>query len=129
MLQDNVQASDGEYRDTYTEVATNCLRYLDLSLDEIDRLTLPEYELLLNAYVLKRIDHECDLHKVAWLTVSAGAMTKQGKPVYQKFEDFFNYEAEINKIQKKPKDRFLNLSRHLKDKKNGTARSKSDINR
>ena len=117
MLQDDVQASDGRYTDTYTEVATNCLRYLNLTLDEIDRLTLPEYELLLNAYVLKRVDYECDLHKVAWLSVSAGAMTKQGKPVYQKFEDFYDHENEISKIQKKPKDKFLNLSRHLKEKK------------
>ena len=111
---------DKTYTDTYTEVATNCIRFLDLSIEEIDRLTVPEYYLLMNAQELREIDKTGERHQVAWLTVSAGATRKDGRPVYKKFKDFFDYEAEIRKAknhrQKKVPDKFSNLSKHMKEK-------------
>ena len=116
MLQDDVQENNGRHTDIYTEIATNCIRYFDLSLEQIDRLTLPDYALLVNAYALKQVDREEKLHRLAWLTVAAGAM-KNNKPVYRDFSDFFDYEANLRKVQNKPTNKFLNLSRHLKEKK------------
>ena len=115
MLQDSVQASDGEYADIYREIATNCIRYLGLNIEQIDRLTIPDYELLMKATQLKEIDRLRDSHALAWLTVSAGATKKDGKPVYKKFKDFFDYDAELKKLEPKP-DRFSRLSKHLKEK-------------
>lgn len=128
MLQDDVQASDGEYADTYTEIATNCIRYLDLNIEQIDRLTIPEYQLLMKSTQLKEVDRMRNRHLLAWLTVSAGATKKDGKPVYKHFKDFFDYEGEIEKLQKPKSDKFSRLSKHLKEKNNATG-SKSDINR
>lgn len=111
---------DNTYTDTYTEIATNCIRFLDLSIEEIDRLTIPEYNLLMNAQELREIDKAGERHQVAWLTVSAGATRKDGRPVYKKFKDFFDYEAEIRKAksrrQKKVPNKFSNLSKHMKEK-------------
>ncbi len=116
-MQDDTQETVGEYRDTYTEIATNCVRYLDLNIDQIDRLTIPEYGLLMSATALKAVDKAKDQHLQAWLTVSAGATRKDGRPVYKKFKDFFNYEAELKRLQKpKPDNRFSRLSKHLKEK-------------
>lgn len=117
-MQDSVQETDGQYRDTYTEIATSCIRYFGLSFEEIDRLTIPEYELMAQAYALKEVDKANERHQTAWLTVSAGATRKDGRPVYKKFKDFFDYEAEIRKATepvKKP-NKFSNLSKHMKEK-------------
>lgn len=117
MLQDDVQETDGEYADTYTEIASNCVRYLNLTIDQIDRLTIPEYELLMNSTQLKEVDRLRNSHLLAWLTVSAGATKKDGRPVYKKFKDFFDYEKELRKVETpKPNDRFIELSKHLKEK-------------
>lgn len=115
MLQEGVSETDDEYRDTYTEVATNCIRYLNLNIEQIDRLTIPEYKLLMKATQLKEMDRSRDRHLLAWLTVSAGATKKDGKPVYKKFKDFFDYETELRKLQPKP-NKFSRLSKHLKEK-------------
>lgn len=130
MLQDDVQETDTEYRDTYTEVATNCIRYLDLTIDEIDRLTIPDYVLLMKATELKEVDRSRDRHILAWLTVSAGATKKDGKPVYKKFKDFFDYDSELKRLDKKPNDKFSQLSKHLKEKRNATgSKSNTDSRR
>ena len=115
-MQDSVQEdSTDSSGDVYTEIATDCIRYLDLSIEEIDRLTLPEITLLMRAYTLKEVDRYRDLHLLAWLSVSAGATKKDGKPVYKKFRDFFDYDKEVEQTKKQP-DKFSNLSKHLKEK-------------
>ena len=110
--------------DLYTAVATDCIRYFGLTIEQIDRLTLPELELMWHAINLKAIDHEDDLHKLAWLTVSAGATNKQGRPVYNKYIKFFDKDAAIEKLKveekkSKKKGKFDAYSKHLKDKANG----------
>lgn len=130
-MQDDVEETDGEYRDTYTEIATNCVRYFGYTIEQIDRLTLPEYELIAHAFALAEVDRANERHQRAWLTVSAGATKKDGKPVFKKFKDFFDYEAEIAKIaKKKPKtDKFIGLSKHMKEKAHNATGSKSDTDR
>ena len=116
-MQDSVQEdSTDTYGDIYTEIATDCIRYLDLTIEEIDRLTMPEITLLMNAQRLKDIDKYRDMHLQAWLNVSAGATKKDGKPVYKKFKDFFDYDKEVGRMNKKPDNKFSNLSKHLKEK-------------
>ena len=90
----------------YEEVALNCIRYLDYkSLAEVDRLTVPEYVLLMKGVNYRLVDTEYRLHKLAWLTFAAKAEKKSGKnktkPVYDKFKKFFNYEEQIEEVAKK----------------------------
>lgn len=86
----------------YREIALNCFRYLDFkSFAEVDRLTIPEYTLLMQAVRLKQVDMDYRSHLLAWLTFSAKATKKKGKPVYNKFSKFYSYEKEIKKAMKK----------------------------
>lgn len=89
-----------------------------MSFDEINRLTIPEYNILMRALELRNIDEANERHNLAWLTMAAGAMKKDGKPVYKNYTDFFDYEAKLRTTERKP-SKFSRLSKHLKDKKNG----------
>lgn len=124
-MQDDVQEADGrDHADIYTAIATDCIRYLDLSIEEIDRLTIPEYKLLMHAHNLKAVDEADRQHLQAWLSVAAGATDKKGKPIYKNYEKFFDKEKELERLKAqedkatKP-SRFNAYSRHLKEKSNG----------
>ena len=78
----------------YEDVAISCFRYLGMkSLDEVDRMTIREYRLLMKANNLKNIDRDYRVHQLAWLTNAARATKSAGKgkrrPVYAKFSQFF----------------------------------------
>lgn len=88
----------------YREAALNCFRYLDFkSFAEVDRLTLPEYYLLMEAVRLKQIDMDYRNHLQAWLTFSAQATKKKGQPVYSKFLKFYDYEKHLKAAKQENK--------------------------
>lgn len=89
------------------------------SFAEVDRLTIPEYSLLMEAVRLKQVDKMRDIHLLAWLTFAAKATKGKGKnikPVYNKFKHFFNYDEELAKIQKPEKEqsRFHGIGKFIK---------------
>lgn len=91
----------------------------------MDRLTIPEYELLMEAYQLKRVDEERQTHWQAFLNFAVQAKKKAGKhkekPVYDSFSKFFDYEEELKKIKTKKKKedgRFSGIGKLLR--KEGT---------
>ena len=99
----------------------NCFRYLDFkSFAEVDRLTIPEYQLLMEAVRLKQVDMDYRNHLQAFLNFSVKAEKKTGKntskPVYSKFKRFYDYEKELEKITKKgeTKSRFSGIGKFLK---------------
>ena len=84
----------------YRETAINCFRYLDFkSFEQVDKLTLPEYDCLMEAQRLKEVDRDYRNHLQAFLNFAAQAKKKAGKykekPVYSTFKKFFNYEEAI----------------------------------
>ena len=106
----------------YREIALNCFRYLDFkSFAEVDRLTIPEYNLLMEAVRLKQVDKDYRNHLQAFLNFAVKAEKKVGKnkskPVYSQFKRFYNYEKEVEKVKnqkKQNKDRFAGLHKFLK---------------
>lgn len=99
----------------------NCFRYLDFkSFAEVDRLTIPEYELLMEAVRLKQVDMDYRNHLQAFLNFAVKAEKKSGKnkskPVYSKFKRFYDYEGEIKKVTSKggEKSRFSGIGKLLK---------------
>lgn len=91
------------FDDEYQEIALNCFRYLDFkSFAEVDRLTIPEYELLMKAAKLKQVDMDYRAHMLAYLIFAVKAEKKSGKnkttPVYRRFKKFYDYEKEIDKV-------------------------------
>ena len=107
----------------YTEVAEDLIRAYGYTFEQIDRVTLPEYNTLMKMADIRAIDKADELHQVAWLTVAAGATKKDGRPVYTKYPKFFDKEQELAELEQKRKKtkegRFNALSKHLKDKDNG----------
>ena len=98
----------------------NCFRYLDYkSFEEVDRLTIPEYELLMEAVRLKQVDLDYRNHLQAFLNYSVKAQKKTGKnksrPVYTKFKKFFDYDKAIANAKKKEKEqsRFAGIGKLL----------------
>lgn len=72
-------------------------------LQDIEILTLYEYEARMYAFRLKQVDEDLMMHKQAWLNHQVTATKEQGKrqvPVYKKFDHFFNYEKKIKEIEK-----------------------------
>ena len=104
----------------------NCFRYFGFkSLSEVDRLTIPEYELLVEAYRLKLVDQERMLNGQEFLNFAVQAKRPVGKrkekPVYSSFDKFFDYEKELKKAGTKKKEnraRFSGIGKLLR--KEGT---------
>ena len=90
------------------------------SFAEVDRLTIPEYTLLMEAVQLKQVDTDYRNHLQAFLNFAVKAEKKAGKgktkPVYRKFKQFYDYEDEVQKITKKDKgkSRFSGIGKFLK---------------
>lgn len=66
-------------------------------------MSLKEYLYRMRAYQLKRIDKQHEMHMQAWLNHIAGSTKEQGKkqvPVFKRFEDFYNYEEELKKVER-----------------------------
>lgn len=87
----------------------------------MDRLTIPEYELLMEAVRLKQVDMDYRNHLQAFLNFVVKAEKKSGKnkskPVYSKFSKFYDYEKEVKKVlnkDSKEKSRFSGIGKLLK---------------
>ena len=86
-------------------MAINCFRYLGFSsFEQVDQLNLNEYEIMMEAFNLRQVDQEFWIHLQAFENYRAQATTTSGKhtrPVYTTFKKFFDYEAELKRVQKK----------------------------
>jgi hypothetical protein len=90
----------------------------------VDRLTIRQYRIMLDALKLQNVDRDFYSHWVAYLSFAAKSMRKSGrgksKPVYSTFKKFYDYEKEVDKAvngTEKPKtDRFTGLAQYLREK-------------
>lgn len=103
-------------------MATNCFRYLGFtSFEQVDHLTIAQYEVMMEALELRMLDQDLHEHRQAFLNFAVQAEKKAGKgkskPVYHRFKQFFDYDAELEKIKnkkKKKKSRFSGIGKFLK---------------
>lgn len=103
------------------EILPNCFRYLGMhTFAEVERLTIPEYNLNMKVLGLRWVDIRYFVELGAFESFRAQGKKKAGKnkqkPAYPTFKKFFDYEKELAEAggNTKNKDRFLELSRHLK---------------
>ena len=80
----------------------------------MDRLTIPEYTLLMEAVRLREVDKDYRNHLQAFLNFVVKAEKKVGKnrskPVYQRFRKFFDYEKEVDCVRnRKQKNERLDI--------------------
>lgn len=103
-------------------MAINCFRYLGFTtFDQVDRLTIAQYEVMMEALELRMLDQDLHEHRQAFLNLAVQAQKKAGngktRPVYRKFRQFFDYDAELKKIKnrkKKKKSRFSGIGKLLR---------------
>ncbi len=104
-------------------MAINCFRYLGFtSFEQVDQLTIAQYEIMMDALDLRMLDQNLHEHRQAFLNFAVQAEKKVGKnkrrPVYRKFIDFFDYDAELKKMKQrraqKKKTRFAGIGKLLK---------------
>lgn len=80
-----------------------------------------QYRLMGKALRLKQIDEDRNMHWLAYNIFRAQAKKQRGKkevPVYKTFRSFFDYEAELEKVEKKEKNSmFDELIEHKKQKR------------
>lgn len=71
----------------------------------------------MKAAQFRQVDENYKIHLGAWLTFAAKAQKtsgKRSKPVYAKFERFFDYKKELAKVETKEKSRFEGIGKLLK---------------
>ena len=82
----------------------NSLAYLGFScIKDIERMTLNEYQLRMEAYQLQKVDRQEELALQAWFNKSVKATKGKGKhqkPYYAKFTDLYDAEEHKDKVRK-----------------------------
>lgn len=89
---------------------------------EINRMTIPEFEIRMKASELKKLDRIHEIHILAWAINQAGATKKNGRPVYRTFRSFFDFEKQERKIMgivKEKSSYFKKVVSFLENSKNG----------
>ena len=98
-------------------MAKNCFRYFGFtSFEQVDQLTLAEYEIMMEALELRMLDESLHEHRQAFLNFAVCAEKKAGKgktkPVYRRFKQFFDLDKELRKIKNRSKpSRFAGITK------------------
>ncbi len=83
----------------YHDIALSAFRYLGCrSFEEVDQMTMSEFELRMIAFNLAEVDEERKRHELAYLNVKAQATNKKGKPVLKALKVFMIMKNELLKF-------------------------------
>lgn len=70
---------------------------------QIERLTLRDYQLAREAFLIQKAEQTQNLYSLAWLEQVVQSVdnpkSKNPKPKYEKFKDFFDMDEEIDDIR------------------------------
>lgn len=110
------------FNEFYERVVMTCFRYLGFkSLDQVNNITPYEYRLLMKSKELQIVDKQYEIHLQAYLNMSAQARRRVGKkmkPVYTKFDKFFDYQKQLERVMGiKKKSKFDGLAQFIKEQK------------
>lgn len=73
--------------------------YPQMSMLEVKRMTLADFEVLQEAYALSQVDKRFLASYEAWQSAQVQASDKKGKAVVRKFKQLFDYQKEISEIR------------------------------
>lgn len=95
---------------TYSEILALCMANFGMSLLEAKRCTIREYEIQNIAYRIAEERQVYHLNLLAWQNRQAGATKKNGRAVFNKFSEMYDYEKNYLKAIKgeAPKDKKIN---------------------
>ena len=106
------------------------MRYLNYTIEEFEKLDIPDYMILMEAVEYRENDKSFWVHFLAWQTMRANGKKKAGKgyrtafPHFRQFYDAKKAEKHIRDSRKQEKQgsrksRFGGLSEHLKQWRKG----------
>jgi len=84
-------------------------------MNEIGRMTMYEYDLLMTGVLLRKQDEDELLHRSAWLSRQVEATQSDGKtPLYRKYSDFYKKkDTNKQKYQLSEKEKQLLLRANM----------------
>lgn len=77
---------------TYHEILAVCIARFGMTLVEAERCSVRKFGILDLAHRLKTEEEVYHLNLLAWQSNQAGAVKRNGKPVFRKFNEMYDYE-------------------------------------
>lgn len=77
------------------------MRFFGFSLQQAEEMTIYEYQYEREAYLLRRVDVEYDIHLQAYANLAVQKRVKQGQDIvsaFPTFESFFDINARVEQI-------------------------------
>ena len=124
---EDIVGKDPRYNGRAYALLMDCVRYLGYTVEEFEKLDVPDYLMLMDAVGYRESDRAFWVHFLAWQTMRAKGRKKSGKgykPAYPHFRQFYDAEKAEKQLRKKKepkKSRLGGLSEFLKRKKEGEA--------
>ena len=91
-------------------------------LDEIGRLTIAEYNVLMKGFMLKELDRKHEIHLQAWTNARVNDTTEKGKLIYPEFNQFYDAEGAEEEILERKKskkiehyDKLVKIANNLRE--------------
>ena len=69
-----------------------------MTILEAGRCTPREFAIYSKAYKVKQIEENLRLAKQSWFNQSVQSVDKNGKSIYKRFEDFFDFEKAMQDV-------------------------------
>lgn len=87
--------------------------YPEMSILEIKRTTLADFEVMQRAKALEQVDEMYKASIQAWQNAVVQATDSKGKPKFRRFKQFFDYEKEIKRVKggNKPSEALKRIDR------------------
>ena len=96
---DEIELSSAEQ---YERIILDAMRYLNLTLNEAEKLTLRDFSYRMHVTAMRKIDAEHDMALLAWYNGIVRSKDKHGKPIYTEFKKLFDYEKRMREITQQP---------------------------
>ncbi|MDD3503898.1 MAG: hypothetical protein PHD56_14245 [Anaerostipes sp.] len=100
-------------------MAITCFRYFGFTdFDQVDKMTLAQFEIMAEAMKLREIDKDYRNHLQAFLNFRVRSKKRSGKnkerPFYSTFKKFYDYDSEIRRATGKTEDKFSKVKEVMK---------------
>ncbi|MBF0714491.1 hypothetical protein HZY83_07360 [Gemella sp. GH3] len=119
-------------KETYEELIANIFGLFEVKdYNSALRMTLEEYNLRMKGYLLKVAENEYNAHMIAFANLRAKGTKKNGAPLYDSFNDFYDKKARLAEItgikNKIASSKLVKIARRIQARKEDNTNGISDI--
>lgn len=95
------------------------------------RMTLEEYNLRMKGYLLKVAENEYNAHMIAFANLRAKCTKKNGSPLYNSFNDFYDRKSRLIEItgskDKIANSKLVEIARRIQARKGENSNGITDV--